>query len=347
MFSIDKFAIYVLSLCETLFFVKALRTVKRQGHQYIVEIHIKKMILCPLVIPSDRIRTRSSTPSFGRNLRSSFMFKHKLYLSLFIFCSVFIYHGSTGWAKRSIPLVYPLQSAPSVSSTFGTYRINHHHSGIDLYAFEGTPVVAAADGFVTMIKQGSGGYGRAIYLKHKNHFTTLYAHLSAFAPQIQAIVTAKQKRRGLFTQKIRPKQKIHFKAGDIIGWSGTSGTDLCHLHFELRYKNTPVNPLTHGLKLPDQHSPTLIALYADPLDERARVEGTLLPQRYALMERPQPIQPLATALFSSTTDPNESDKSTKLEEKTNHTEVLAEPSPLQPVITIWGNVGLSLEVEDI
>ena len=181
------------------------------------------------------------------------MFKYIPY-SLLLITSLFTTYAtpSLGWAKKVIPLVYPLKAAPSVSSTFGTYRINHHHSGIDLYAFEGTPVIAAADGVVTLIKQGSGGYGRAIYLKHKGHFTTLYAHLSAFAPQIQALVSMKQKKRGQFTQKIRPSKNIHFKAGEVIGWSGTSGTDLCHLHFELRYKNAPMNPLTHGLKLPDQ-----------------------------------------------------------------------------------------------
>lgn len=299
------------------------------------------MLLCLETIRSDRIGLHLSIITLRRDLRSYFMFKHKLYLSLFIFHFMCTGHSSIGLAKTSLPLIYPLKSKPSVSSTFGTYRINHHHSGIDLYTFEGTPVVAAADGVVSLIKQGSGGYGRAIYLKHKNNFITLYAHLSAFAPQIQELVTAKQKRKELFTQKIRPRKKIHFKAGDIIGWSGTSGTDLCHLHFELRHKNVPINPLTHGLNLMDHQAPTLIAIYADPLDERARVEGNLLPQKYDLMDRPKPLFPLAAALFPE----DKLNKSTaEITEETIQSPI--DIPAADPTITIWGNVGLSLEVED-
>ena len=258
-----------------------------------------------------------------------------------------------------LKLLYPLQSKPSVSSSFGTYRINHHHSGIDLYTFEGTPVVAAADGVVSMIKQGSGGYGRAVYLKHKGGFVTLYAHLSAFTPTIQKLIDQKQKRRKSFTQKIRPKNNIEFKAGEVIGWSGTSGTDLCHLHFELRYKNAPINPLTHGLDLPDHQPPSLIAIFADPLDERARVEGTLLPKRYELSPRPNYPKPLATALFEglnivhqppelkpatdTDSDPKQATESKQTAEQTSASTIETLKSP---EIEIWGNVGLALEVED-
>ena len=265
-------------------------------------------------------------------------------------------------------MIYPLLAPPSVSSSFGTYRINHHHSGIDLYAYEGTPVVAAADGVVSLIKRGSGGYGRAVYLRHKNGYTTLYAHLATFAPSIQRLVDQRAGVRAQFKLKIRPREKITFKAGEIIGWSGTSGTDLCHLHFELRYKNAPLNPLTHGLELPDQVPPTLIAIYADPLDERARVEGGMIPQRYQLAPRPRPHGLLATALStpqpkSSSAERDETSSeiasSAHVRRRDSRLKANAEPKSKQsaethtpteiaqsPTITAWGNVGLSLEVED-
>lgn len=253
-------------------------------------------------------------------------------------------------SAKTIPklnMLYPLQSPPSVSSSFGTYRINHHHSGIDLYAFEGTPVIAAADGTLSIIKQGSGGYGRAIYLKHKGGFTTLYAHLSAFVPSIQKLIDQKQKRKKSFSQKIRPREHIEFKAGEVLGWSGTSGTDLCHLHFELRYKNAPLNPLTHGLNLPDHQAPTLITLYADPLDEKARIEGALLPKRYEFQPRPNYPQPLASSLFTSSKAPAEKKAEQTVKETPNQTNIRqAETNTQEPMIEIWGNVGLSLEVED-
>ena len=216
-------------------------------------------------------------------------------------------------------------------------------------------MIAAADGTLSLIKRGSGGYGRVIYLKHAGGFTTLYAHLSAFAPKIEQIVSAKERSKKSFSLKIHPRETIHFKAGEVIGWSGTSGTDLCHLHFELRYKNAPLNPLTHGLKLPDSSPPSLIALYADPLDEKARVEGAMRAKSYPLSARPIPATHIATALYPpssltghSVQNDHEPSSAENSESKTSsQVSSQVDSSEKQETrIKIWGNVGLALEVED-
>lgn len=239
--------------------------------------------------------------------------------------------------RPSLSLRYPLEAPPSLSSSFGTYRINHHHAGLDLYGIEGTPVLAAADGHISLIKRGSSGYGRAIYMKHRDGFTTLYGHMSAFAPEVDALIARAQKRkRGSFNLKLRPREQLKIKAGQVIGYLGTSGTDLMHLHFELRYKNTPINPLTHGLKLPDTQPPTLITLFAAPFGEGSSVAGEAGLKVYPLGPRPKRLEQPATAIFphsasaSSASPPPPSQASP--------------PAPLH--LEVWGDVRLSLEVED-
>ena len=273
----------------------------------------------------------------------------------------FIVASSGAKTLRGLPLQYPLQAPPSVSSTFGTYRINHHHAGIDLYAYEGTPVLAAADGVVSRIKRGSGGYGRAIYLKHSGGYLTLYAHLSAFSPKIESIIRKRELKTGTFSLKLNPRKKLRFKAGEVIGWSGSSGTDLMHLHFELRYKSTPLNPLTHGLNLPDTQPPVNIALHAYPISERAFVSGGVTPIKVPLNPWPERISHPATALRpppkTSTPPPppaptdaaaSPSGAAPPSSDTALSPDSVAEspPIPLPPQFTIWGDVGLSVEVED-
>jgi hypothetical protein len=234
-------------------------------------------------------------------------------------------------AQPHLPLRYPLSAPPSLSSSFGTYRINHHHAGLDLYGLEGTPVKAAAAGYISLIKRGSGGYGRAIYLKHPGHFITLYAHMSAFAPKVKALIEA-SRHPERFEQKLRPRERVFVEAGEVIGYLGTSGTDLMHLHFELRYRNQPINPLTHGLTLPDTQAPTLIKLFAVPFEHGAYVNGDVAPFEVSFQPRPERVEQPATAIFS--TEPKNEPKA----------EPKAEPRAVS--LETWGDVRLSLEVED-
>ncbi|MDW5299402.1 MAG: M23 family metallopeptidase [Sedimentibacter sp.] len=86
------------------------------------------------------------------------------------------------------------------------------HNGIDLYANLQTPVYAVDDGTVMAAKYDGEGYGYYIALNH-GKFGTLYAHL------LNNVVT----------------QGKTVKAGDLIGYSGDTGTTTGpHLHLELR-----------------------------------------------------------------------------------------------------------------
>jgi murein DD-endopeptidase MepM/ murein hydrolase activator NlpD len=128
------------------------------------------------------------------------------------------------WLRaNSAPNLWPVEGP--VTGSFGerTDPFNGEgafHSGIDISASYGQPVVAPADGVVTFA-DFMGGYGRAIALDHGHGITTRYGHLASYA--------------------VVPGQFV--RRGDTIGYVGLSGRSTGpHLHYEVRINDTPVNP---------------------------------------------------------------------------------------------------------
>ncbi|HKV81958.1 MAG TPA: M23 family metallopeptidase [Candidatus Sulfotelmatobacter sp.] len=128
------------------------------------------------------------------------------------------------WIKaNSAPNLWPVEG--QVTGSFGE-RIDPFngegafHSGVDIGSSYGHPIVAPADGVVT-VTDTMGGYGKTIMIDHGSGISTRYGHLSGFA------VTTGQ----------------HVQRGDIIGYVGESGRSTGpHLHYEVRINDTPVNP---------------------------------------------------------------------------------------------------------
>ncbi len=119
-------------------------------------------------------------------------------------------------------LLFPLSMPAAISSLFGwrTHPISgdaRFHSGTDLAAPMGTPVLAAYAGQVVLADL-LGGYGLAVALDHnKGTAQTLYAHLSEIFVQSGEVV----------------------KQGDVIGRVGSTGNSTGpHLHFEFRQLTT-------------------------------------------------------------------------------------------------------------
>ena len=106
---------------------------------------------------------------------------------LFFLYAVFAF-GQNQYPKdyfRS-PLDIPLQ----LSGNFGELRPNHFHSGFDFKTqkIEGFKVFATAVGYVSRIKISHGGYGKAIYITHKNGYTTVYGHLKCALGAIEKYI---------------------------------------------------------------------------------------------------------------------------------------------------------------
>ncbi len=103
---------------------------------------------------------------------------------------------------------------------YGTVKF---HEGLDFSAPPGTPVYATADGVVTRSSWQSA-YGNLIEIDHGFNYTTRYAHLS----------------------KIIARAGQNVKRGDLIGLVGNTGKSTGpHLHYEVRYRGTPQNPVNY------------------------------------------------------------------------------------------------------
>ncbi|MFM6976482.1 MAG: M23 family metallopeptidase, partial [Sphingobacteriaceae bacterium] len=162
---------------------------------------------------------------------------------------------------------YPMDLAPAVAGSFGDFRPNHFHSGLDFRTNqrEGYPVYAVADAYVSRLRVQIGGFGQAIYLDHPNGYTSVYAHLKAYSPEIAAAVKKIQYEKESFeVDSVLIRQAIKVKKGDLIGWSGNTGSSGGpHLHFEIRDTQTEeiINPQLFGFSIPDKVKPEIQGIY--------------------------------------------------------------------------------------
>ncbi len=133
-------------------------------------------------------------------------------------------------ARGDILLQWPVPAKRGISAHFHDtsypFRNLFEHPGTDIPVPVGTPVRAAAGGYVAWNRTGRQ-YGNYAMIIHPNGIATVYAHLSAFAA----------------------KPDTYVERGEVIGYSGgrpgDPGAGLStgpHLHFEVRQNGIPVNP---------------------------------------------------------------------------------------------------------
>ena len=131
-------------------------------------------------------------------------------------------------------LQWPLPVAGTITSQFG-HRVDpitgevSSHTGTDIACAEGTPILAAADGTVTVangLDSWGGSYGYYIQIDHGGGLETLYAHCSSIC-----VTTGQQ-----------------VQAGQVIGYVGHTGRSTgSHLHLEVRINGNRINPLQNFL----------------------------------------------------------------------------------------------------
>lgn len=126
-----------------------------------------------------------------------------------------------------IPSVLPINIADYTMSSGYGYRVDpiygssKFHEGLDFAAANGTDVFATGNGKV-MVAGREAGYGNCIDLDHGYNYVTRYAHLSEIL--------------------VKPGEEV--KRGQLIGKVGSTGKSTGpHLHYEVRYKDVPQNPV--------------------------------------------------------------------------------------------------------
>lgn len=129
-------------------------------------------------------------------------------------------------------LQWPLPVAGTITSQFG-YRVDpitgevSSHTGTDIACAEGTPILAAADGIVTVangLDSWGGSYGYYIQIDHSGGLETLYAHCSGIC-----VTTGQQ-----------------VQAGQVIGYVGHTGRVTGnHLHLEVRVNGSRTDAMSY------------------------------------------------------------------------------------------------------
>lgn len=131
---------------------------------------------------------------------------------------------------QHVPAIQPVlnKDLHRIASGFGwridpIYHTRKFHSGLDFTAPIGTDIFATGDGTVTYAKWMQG-YGNTIIINHGFNYETLYGHLS----------------------KILVKNGEKVTRGNIIGLVGSTGKSTGpHLHYEVHYKDRPVDPVNY------------------------------------------------------------------------------------------------------
>lgn len=215
----------------------------------------------------------------------------RIRLLVFFIMLSFPVHVITGEGK--IPKGYfrhPLDGRLALSGSFGEIRTGHFHSGIDFRTggVEGRKVFSAAAGDIVRIRVSPVGFGKAVYIEHENGFSTVYAHLRDFIPSIREFVINEQYRRKSFEVDLYPEPgRFEVKKGDLIGWSGNSGTSSGpHLHFEIRLTDgqIPLNPINFGIHVKDEIAPVIQSLMIYPEDEFSSVNNSPHQQRFSVTQ---------------------------------------------------------------
>ncbi len=185
-------------------------------------------------------------------------------------------------------LLFPINpgSQNYLSGNLGELRSDHFHMGLDIktYGRINVPVYASDDGYIERVRVSGTGYGKALYLKHNNGFKSVYAHLNSFHKEIEKYVTDYQYRNEKFIVNLYPGKKFYFKKGDIIGYSGNSGSSGGpHLHYEIRDREENVmNPLNFSFKeIKDNIKPIIKSVAIKTLSFDSRINGM-----YGLLDIP-------------------------------------------------------------
>ncbi len=200
-------------------------------------------------------------------------------LSSIILASILFFNTLYENPKDSAIFISPVRIPLQLSANFGELRLDHFHTGIDIktQGVSGKEVVAAASGYIYRISVSPGGFGKAIYIKHQSGYSTVYGHLSTFAPEIEKWVISHQYEKKSFLVNLFPtKDRFPVIQGDIIAFSGNSGSSAGpHLHYEVRKSDIeiPINPLGFEFGIEDNIKPVIEKLVIYPGNQKTLINN--------------------------------------------------------------------------
>ncbi len=190
-------------------------------------------------------------------------------------------------------LRWPLEARTDLMSSFGEYRYDHLHAGIDISTggVTGSPVLAAGPGTIVRLKVEWRGYGRALYIRHPDGRTTVYGHLDRFEDRVLGLERRVARRQAetktRYPGDIYPDPPVTVSRGQVIGYSGESGVGLPHLHFEVRTaEDAPIDPFVSGLTPPpDRRPPVIESVIITAAEPKTFIDGSSRERTYRVLPR--------------------------------------------------------------
>ncbi|MBO4849630.1 MAG: M23 family metallopeptidase [Prevotella sp.] len=187
----------------------------------------------------------------------------------------------------AVTYLSPVHFDVLLAGNFGEPRPNHFHGGLDIKTqkVEGKAIYSIGDGYVCRVTKNVGGMGNALYVRHPEGYTSVYAHLQRFAPAIEAVVRKWQYQH----QQTDLDLKLEATAcpvtrGQLIALSGDTGASMGpHLHLEIHQTDTwnIVDPLEFIPDLlTDSIPPKAHAIMAYPMEGEGMFCGKDEQQRF-------------------------------------------------------------------
>ncbi|HEX5132006.1 MAG TPA: M23 family metallopeptidase [Candidatus Krumholzibacteria bacterium] len=193
-----------------------------------------------------------------------------------LFCAA----GAAALADAGPARLWPVPLAPAVSSNFCEYRDGRFHAGLDVrtYGREGVACRAVGDGWVSRMRASSRGYGKALHVMLDDGGEALYGHLAEFAPALEDTLAAAQRAAGRYNVDVwLAREGYRVRRGDVIAYSGATGTVAPHLHFETRDGDVAVNPFLTGFAIEDREPPAFSRVAFVPLAAASSIDGARYP----------------------------------------------------------------------
>ena len=181
--------------------------------------------------------------------------------------------------KHVVHANLPLREMYYIPSTFAEHREDHFHAGVDFGTRMqiGEPVYAYEEGEIYRIKYQKRGYGKVLYLRHRNNLISVYAHLDRFENQVlkleNILKNQQDKESKKYVDIYYDHSPVKVKKHQLIAYSGETGDGLPHLHFELRKgETTPVNPFnTYFKETGDKAAPFFQGVILCPEDYNSSI----------------------------------------------------------------------------
>jgi hypothetical protein len=156
--------------------------------------------------------------------------------------------------------LWPLPDSRTLTGGFADSRWDHFHGGTDLRARTPLKIIAPTDGWIERIGINPAGYGRTLYFRMDDGNTAVFGHLSRYEPELQELVRDSQMVSGTYRVDFTFEDSTkapHYKAGDILCYTGSSGRGPAHLHFEVRKGAVQLDPLSF-YKPEDHDKPVIV-----------------------------------------------------------------------------------------